>query len=143
MSQSRRIVIYILIILVIGIFTGCSGQNNGNSMDGDQMKAQAGYIDITAEDAKERLDSGEEIILLDVRTPEEYETSHIENSILIPVDELKEEAPEVLKNKDIPIFVYCRSGNRSVTASNILVELGYTNVYNLGGINDWPYEVVD
>jgi len=60
--------------------------------------------------------------------------------MLIPVDVIETEAPVKLTDKNAEIFVYCRSGNRSVTASQALVELGYTNVYNLGGINDWPYE---
>lgn len=98
------------------------------------------YQNITPTDAKDRLNSEEDIILLDVRTVEEYVENHIPNSVLIPVDVLQTEAPNQLINKDSTIFVYCRSGNRSVTASKILVNLGYTDVYNLGGIIDWPYE---
>ncbi|MEL7655511.1 MAG: rhodanese-like domain-containing protein [Bacillota bacterium] len=143
MIRLNQVVFFIVLILVVVAFAGCSNQGDGNSLGGDKMTDETGYIDITPEDAKERLDSGEEIILLDVRTKEEYDTAHIENSVLIPVDELETEAPKSLKDKDTPIFVYCRSGNRSVTAANILVELGYKNVYNLGGIIDWPYEVVE
>jgi len=132
------------IILIIGaiVLSGC-GPNNGIGSGGDEMEEKTGYLDISPETAKERLDSDEEVILLDVRTQEEYKDSHIPDSVLIPLDTLESEAPELLTDKDIPIFVYCRSGNRSVAASEILVELGYTNVYNLGGINDWPYEVVN
>ena len=81
------------------------------------------------------------IILLDVRTLEEYEESHIPNSILMPVDSIEKEAPAKLTDKNANIFVYCRSGRRSTTASEALAEMGYSNVYNLGGIIDWPYEI--
>lgn len=98
-------------------------------------------VSISPEEAQKRLETEKDIILLDVRTQEEYEEKHIPGSMLIPVDELEKRAVEELKEKDKTIFVYCRSGNRSTTASNILAELGYTKVYNLGGIIDWPYEV--
>jgi phage shock protein E len=86
------------------------------------------------------LDSNKDVILLDVRTLAEYEEKHIPNSTLLPLSELMDKATLVIKDKDMPILVYCRSGNRSVTASLALIELGYKNVYNLGGIIDWPYE---
>ncbi|MDU3352001.1 MAG: rhodanese-like domain-containing protein, partial [Clostridium sp.] len=82
------------------------------------------------------------VIILDVRSEEEYNSGHIENSILIPIDKLEEEAENILNDKNKKILVYCRSGNRSKKASNILLEKGYTNVYDFGGIKDWPYEIV-
>ncbi|MGL5351954.1 MAG: rhodanese-like domain-containing protein, partial [Clostridium sp.] len=82
------------------------------------------------------------IIILDVRTLEEYNTGHIENSILIPVDELEDLASSKLVDKNQKILVYCRSGNRSKTASKILADLGYTKVYDFGGINSWSGELV-
>ena len=60
----------------------------------------------------------------------------------MPVDTIKAESVKNLEDKEATIFVYCRSGNRSATAANILIEQGYKNVYNLGGISNWPYEVV-
>jgi len=101
---------------------------------------QPGYINISPQDAKEQLENDEDIILLDVRTKSEYSEVHIPGSVLIPLDELKEAAEGILTDKETKIFVYCRSGRRSITASKILLELGYANVYNLGGIIDWPYE---
>ena len=83
-----------------------------------------------------------EVIILDVRSEEEYNSGHIENSILIPIDKLEEEAENILNDKNKKILVYCRSGHRSKKASNILLEKGYTNVYDFGGIKDWPYEIV-
>lgn len=85
-------------------------------------------------DAKNMLDENKEIILLDVRTPQEHREVHIPNSILLPLDTIKQEAEKKLENKDATIFVYCRSGGRSATASNILASLGYNNIYNIGGI---------
>jgi rhodanese-related sulfurtransferase len=97
---------------------------------------------LSSEEAKKRLESEKGIIILDVRTKEEYDAGHIKDAILIPVDTLEAEVEKLIKNKDAAIFVYCRTGRRSTTAANILVKLGYKNVYNLGGIVDWPYEIV-
>ncbi|MBC8059524.1 MAG: rhodanese-like domain-containing protein [Clostridiaceae bacterium] len=99
------------------------------------------YTNIMPNEAQKRLDNEKEIILLDVRTQEEYEEKHIPNSQLIPVEVIEKEALTKLTDKNASIFVYCRSGRRSVTAAEALVKMGYTKVYNLGGINDWPYEV--
>lgn len=98
------------------------------------------YSNIKPAEAKKRLESEKGIILLDVRTQEEYAEKHIPNSMLIPVDVIEEEAPAKLTDKNAVIFVYCRSGRRSAAASEALVKMGYTGVYNLGGIIDWPYE---
>jgi rhodanese-related sulfurtransferase len=128
-------------MFLIGVFSGCSNQSIKESKEVKAAPKEVGFSNITPEEAKKILDSEEVIILLDVRTKEEYETGHIKDSILIPVDNLREEAEKSLRDKEAIIFVYCRSGNRSVAAANILVDLGYKNVYNLGGINNWPYEV--
>lgn len=95
------------------------------------------YKNIDFKQAKEILER-EDVLLLDVRTEEEYVTGHIPNSTLIPLDELEERLNE-LKQKDKMIIVYCKSGRRSVIACEILIKEGYTNVYNLGGVVDWPY----
>jgi rhodanese-related sulfurtransferase len=78
------------------------------------------------------------LIVLDVRTPEEWsQDCHIEGATLIPLDQLEAQAPSLLPDKDAEIIVYCRSGNRSAQAASLLVDLGYTNVSDMGGINDW------
>lgn len=97
---------------------------------------------ISPEDAKARLDAGEEIILIDVRTKEEYDQEHIPGAILLPVDQVQNEAAEVMPDLDATYFVYCRSGNRSSVATALLASMGYKNIYDLGGIIDWPYETV-
>ena len=101
---------------------------------------EAEYKKITAQQAKEMM-SGE-VIILDVRTKEEYNEGHIEDAILIPNTNITDLAPEMLTDTSATILVYCRSGNRSQTAAKNLIEMGYQNVYDFGGINDWTYEVV-
>ena len=98
-------------------------------------------MNITAEEAKQIMDTEEGYIILDVRTQEEYDESHIPGAILIPNTEIEARAEEILTDKDQLILVYCRSGRRSKLAAEILVELGYTNIKEFGGIIDWPYEV--
>lgn len=96
------------------------------------------YKTISATEAKYLMN--EKAIILDVRTKEEYEISYIKNAINIPLDEIDESIKETLKDKDQTILVYCQSGNRSKQASQKLADLGYTSVYNFGGLNDWRYE---
>lgn len=83
-----------------------------------------------------------DIILLDVRTPEEYRQKRIPGSILLPDTEVRDNADDIIPNKNARIVVYCRSGRRSAKAAKILREMGYENVFDLGGINNWPYETV-
>lgn len=115
-----------------------SGNNTGTSSD--ESATGDTYLSIQPEEAKQRLDADADIVLLDVRTQEEYDEKHIPGSILIPVDVLGKEAAERLKDRNATIFVYCRSGRRSAIAAETLSELGYTDVYDLGGINNWTYE---
>ena len=98
-------------------------------------------MNITAQEAKEIMDAEEGYIILDVRTQAEYDEKHIPGAILIPDYEIKERAEEELTDKDQLILVYCRSGRRSKLAAEALVELGYTNIKEFGGIIDWHYEV--
>lgn len=106
----------------------------------DTMRAE--YHKISAEDAKKRMDSGDDIIILDVRTQAEYDESHIPGAILIPNETIGNGKPEQLPDTDKEILVYCRSGNRSAQAAKKLVEAGYTQIYDFGGIMDWPYDTV-
>ena len=99
------------------------------------------YVNITSEKAKEIMDTEEGYIILDVRTQEEYDQGHIPGAIVISHEEIEEKAEQVLTDKDQLILVYCRSGRRSKLAAEALVEQGYTNIKEFGGIIDWPYEV--
>ena len=111
------------------LLTGCGGNASDES-----------YHQITQETAKEMMDT-QEVIVLDVREQEEYDSGHIPDAVLLPVGTIDETtAAEVIPEKDSTVLVYCRSGNRSKTASSTLAELGYTNIYEFGGINTWPYE---
>ena len=95
---------------------------------------------ITPQDAKALLDSGAAITLVDVRQPEEYENGHIPGALLLPDTDLREQAETALPDKNAAIVVYCRSGARSAMAARMLREMGYTDVRDLGGIIDWPYD---
>ena len=123
----------ILLILAAMLLVGC-GQANQNNQE-------AVYMNITAEEAKKIMNSEEGYIILDTRTQEEYDEEHIPGAIVISHDEITEKAEKVLTDKDQLILVYCRSGRRSKLAAEALVELGYTNIKEFGGIIDWPYEV--
>ena len=123
----------ILILLAVLLLAAC-----GQDKENDQ---EAVYVNITAEEAKQIMDSEEGYIILDVRTQEEYDEGHIPGAILIPNTEVEARAEEEMPDKDQLILVYCRSGRRSKIAAEALVELGYTNIKEFGGIIDWPYEV--
>ena len=103
---------------------------------------ETAYEQITPDEAKALMDSEEGYVILDVRTPEEYAEGHIAGAILIPDYEIGEKAESILTDKDQLILVYCRSGRRSKNAANELVALGYTNIKEFGGINDWKYGTV-
>lgn len=122
----------IILLLAALLLTAC-GQDKEDSQEET-------YMNITAAEAKRIMDSEEGYIILDVRTLEEYDQGHIPGAILIPNTEIEARAEEELTDKDQLILVYCRSGRRSKLAAEILVELGYTNIKEFGGILDWPYE---
>ena len=139
--------VIIIILLTIYIYSKVSKQScncvlyNVNNLSSEEVNDAMGTVkNITAAQTKEALGSDKSIILLDVRTKDEYNQAHIPGSILIPLDELESSAASKLQDKGAAIIVYCRSGARSANASNILVRLGYTNVSNmLGGISGWTY----
>lgn len=118
-------------LLLLGLFSGCVSNE------------EARYTDVTVSQGKEMIDRGE-VFLLDVRTQEEYDADHIKGSTLIPVQVLEGRLDEIPKDKKI--LVYCRTGRRSAQASEILVNNGFNEVYNMeGGIVEWKssgYEVV-
>lgn len=105
-------------------------------MTNEEVVQQAVMIDDTPQEFESNMQG--DYLLLDVRTQGEFDEGNIEGATLIPVSELEERLNEIDEFKNLPVLVYCRSGNRSVTASNILLENGFTNVHNLlGGINGW------
>ena len=135
-STVYGVVLGVLLAVVIAPTAGTA-----NSEDTTQPPAIE-YIKITPEEAKSRIDSGDEIIILDVRTEDEYNSGHISNAILIPNETITDKMPDLLPDLDAEILIYCRSGNRSAQAAKKLIAIGYTKVYDFGGIIDWPYDTV-
>ena len=122
----KRIIPFLLALFLL---TGCGG----NAPDRSHQKN-------SQEKAKKKMDSQVGIIL-GVREQDEYDGGRIPGAVLLPVGTIDETtAAEVIPEKDSTVLVYCRSGNRSKTASSTLADLGYTNIYEFGGINTWPYE---
>ena len=122
--------IFPLMLAMLLVLTGCGGTAEENT-----------YQQITQEEAKNMMDT-QEAIVLDVREQDEFDAGHIPGAVLLPVGTItKDTAAAVIPELDSVVLVYCRSGNRSKKASQALVELGYTGIYEFGGINTWPYEV--
>lgn len=132
----KKIIIAMTLLLTL---TACGSEETTADPEGDTM-IEAVYRKITPEEAKEMMVEGN--IILDVRTEGEYADGHIEGSTLLPLDQIQAGNLELLPDKDQVILVYCRSGNRSGQAANILINAGYTGIYDFGGINDWPYDIV-
>ena len=123
---------WIPILMALLLLSGCAAQ----------VQKEQSYRQINMDEAIAMMEAESDYIILDVRTPEEFSEKHIPGAINIANETIgSEEIPE-LPDKDQLILVYCRSGNRSKQASEKLVALGYTNIIEFGGINDWPGEVV-
>ncbi len=106
------------------------------------VKQETVYSDISPAQAKEKIDNGKNVLILDVRTREEFLEGHIKGAVNIPVNEVEKRLDELKKYKNSEIIVYCRSGRRSKIASEILVKNGFKRVYNLsGGIIEWKKEI--
>ena len=130
----KKSLFLISIMILTTVLVGCVG-NNGSTVNNT-------YESISAKSAKEMMDEESGYIILDVRTQEEYDEGHIPDSVLLPNESIGTAEIDTLPNKDQLILIYCRSGNRSKQAASKLVDLGYTNVYEFGGIIDWPYDIV-
>lgn len=127
---------FIIFFAALCLLSGCGGQGSTQ-----EETVVVTFQQISQEEAKTIMSTNQNAVVLDVRTQEEYDSGHIKGAVLLPVDAITEEsAGEVIPTKDTQVLVYCRSGNRSVTASKALAQLGYTEVYEFGGINTWPYE---
>lgn len=154
---------YILLVLFLVILSGCTANNQSvettetdyavesdggktiaketsERTEGTEEMRKAEYKKITPEEAKEMMIEGN--VILDVRTKEEYDQGYIEGARLLSVNAILDGQLESLSDKDETILVYCRSGNRSAIAAKMLVDAGYMNVYDFGGIIDWPYEIL-
>ena len=127
----------------------CACGNGTSSAEGTQSEvqtttasAEAAYQQITQEKAKEMMQADDGHIIVDVRRQDEYDSGHILGAILIPNESIGTEQPKELPDLDQVILIYCRSGRRSKEASQKLADMGYTHIYEFGGIIDWTGEVV-
>ena len=130
----EKILIVITILILIAMLVGCtlsSGVGEKNT-----------YEKTTAMEAKKMLDEKSGYIILDVRTKDEYKGGHIPGAVLLPNESIGKDTIDILPDKDQIILIYCRSGRRSKEAAAKLVNLGYTNIYEFGGIIDWTYDIV-
>ena len=125
----RKLIPFLLSLLLLA---GCAAP----------VESEASYQQVSMDEAIAIMESESDYMILDVRTTEEFADKHIPDAINIPNETIGTEDIPELPDKDQLILVYCRSGNRSKQASDKLVGLGYTNIVEFGGINDWPGETV-
>ena len=122
---------FFALIIILLLFVGCTTAEDEYIPPSHQT--------ISATEAYQMMTDGNIFVLLDVRTEEEFADGHIAGAILIPISELQDRVPKEIPDRDMRILIYCRSGRRSAEAAQILAELGYTRVYDFGGILDWSY----
>lgn len=123
---------WISLLLLLFLLAGCTASN----------EQENSYRQISMDEAVTMMEEESGYIILDVRTPEEFRERHIPNAINIPNETIGSEDIQELPDRDQLILVYCRSGNRSKQASGKLAELGYTNIVEIGGINDWTGDTI-
>ena len=152
--KQRHGLYLILSLLMMSLLTACNNSPDTHKRkeavptqsiqenDGIEETASA-YKKLSAADAKIMMDLSQDVIILDVRTQEEYDSGHIDGALLLPDTDINEKAEDLLSDKSATILVYCRSGRRSAAAAQNLADMGYTDVYDFGGIIDWPYDTVD
>lgn len=139
--SSRRISRILSILLGVSMMFslfGCGIQK----LDGDDMEYKPAYVQISQDEAKLMMKDDDGHVIVDVRRADEYAQGHIPGAILIPNEEIGTEPPEELPDKNQIILVYCRTGRRSKEASQKLADMGYVNVYEFGGIEDWTGDIV-
>lgn len=149
----RLILTLIMLTLASVILSACNGdvtedssQNSGTPTEStstiatqDSSSSLPSVTLLTPEEAKAMMDKGG-VTVVDVRRADEYATGHVPGAILLPNETIGETAESVLTDKKAAILIYCRSGRRSAEAASKLVALGYTKVYDFGGILSWPYD---
>ena len=135
MMKKVLLVVAIAIILCIAVLVIIKVLEKGENEN-------MGYQQITMDEAKGIFEQSGDYIILDVRTFEEYNDGHIPGAICIPNENIGSEPPAELPDKEQLIYVYCRSGNRSKKAAHKLVDMGYTNIVEFGGIINWKGEKV-
>ena len=135
----RQILLFAALAASLAPLSGCTLSKAKKDME--DMTDKAAYHKLSAEEAYEMM-TLQEVVVVDVRTREEYDGGYIENTVLVPNESIGSEMPEALPDKEATLLSYCRSGRRSKDAAQKLLSLGYQNVYDFGGAIDWPYELV-
>lgn len=123
----KKMYYLVLSLIIVMVLVACQSQTQIQSIDGDTVY--------------QMLQDHTDFVLVDVREQDEYDEGHIPNSVLIPLETIEEDFEKKVPSKDIKIVVYCRSGRRSKEAYDKIVKLGYKDVYDLGGIQDWTYDI--
>ena len=135
----RKRVFFLFAILAICLLVGCTAVKTSKD---HEAESEPMYHQISQEEAKEMMSRDDGHVVVDVRRQDEYDEGHIPGAILIPNESIGCDSPEALPDYDQIILIYCRSGNRSKQAAQKLAEMGYTNIYEFGGIIDWTGEIV-
>ena len=136
----RQILLFAALATSLALLSGCT-LSKAKEDKAEEMPDKAAYQKISTEEAYEMMVS-QEVVVVDVRTREEYDGGHIPNAILVPNESIGDDMPEALPDKEATLLIYCRSGRRSKEASEKLLKLGYKSIYEFGGVIDWPYELV-
>jgi len=131
--MKKRLAIAIILIFAAVILVGCAAESTVENIASSER--------ITQEEAMEWI-AHQNVIILDVRNLDEFNMGHIPDAVSLPVDEIQNAAPRMIPDKEQIILVYCQTGRRSANASAMLAEMGYTMVFDFGGIVDWAGEVV-
>lgn len=135
----KRLLPFLLVSLLLA---GCSAASAPSPSAGGSAERDAAYQQIDQETAKEMMKADDGHVVVDVRRQDEYDSGHIPGAILIPNESIGCDSPEALPDYDQIILIYCRSGNRSKQAAEKLAAMGYTRIYEFGGINTWTGEIV-
>ncbi len=141
----KKVILLLLLLILMLSVSACDASvtvpEDTEIQEKEIEEKQVIYENITADEAKQIMDAETGYVILDVRTEEEYAEGHIPGAILIPDYEIAQKAESILPDKDQKILVYCRSGRRSKNAAEALLALGYTNIWEFGGIIDWNYGI--
>lgn len=130
---------YLAVTAALVLLVGCASEEIPQPQ---QTDVKPSYTQISQEEAARMMETNDGHIIVDVRRQDEFESGHIPDAICIPSENIDKEPPAELPNLDQVILIYCRSGNRSKQAAQKLADMGYTNIYEFGGIMDWGGDIV-
>ena len=134
----KKYIIAALVAAAAGLLIGCAAKSTLTENTGEY----SGYKQITQEEAKDMMAQDDGHIIVDVRRQDEFAAGHIPDAVCIPNETIDKMKPAELPDTEQIILIYCRSGNRSKQAAQKLADMGYTNIYEFGGIIDWDGEII-